>query len=200
MSLFLASVVVISLSGVMVPGPVTAVTITEGRRDGNAGALVAVGHGIMEVPLMILIYLGFTQLFTHEVVRRGIGFIGGLMLGFMGLQMFKAKERVEYDEVDVKFSPVLSGVAATGANPYFFLWWVTVGSALIVNSTIFGFEGFILFAITHWLCDFFWDLLLSKVVFKSRSLWSLRVHKMVFSICASILILFGVWFLCSALI
>jgi len=196
---FLASVIVISLSGVMVPGPVTAVTVAEGRRDGNAGALIAVGHGVVEVPLMVLIYLGFAQLFTCDVARRGIGFAGGLTLGVMGLQMFRVRGGVEPFVGGVRFNSIVSGIAATGSNPYFFLWWATVGSALVATSNIFGLTGFMLFAFTHWLCDFFWYLLISRSVFKSRRLWSLKVQRMVFSICGFTLILFAAWFLYSAL-
>jgi len=196
--IFLASVAVISLSGVMMPGPVMAVTVAKGKESGIAGALIALGHGVIEVPLMVLIYLGFAQFFTYEIVRRAIGLVGGLMLGFMGVQMFKTKDSIEGDVRNVKFSAVFSGLAATGANPYFFLWWATIGSALVVNSTLFGLAGFLLFALAHWLCDFFWYLFVSKTVYKSRNLWNLKVHRIVFGVCASILPIFGFWFVYSA--
>ena len=196
---FLASVVIISLSGVMMPGPVMAVTISKGRSNGNAGAIIALGHGIIEIPLMILIYFGFAPFFSYEIVRRVIGFIGGIMLGFMGLQMFKAKDQIGGKERNMKFSSMFSGVVTTGANPYFFLWWATIGSALVINSTLFGLTGFLLFALVHWLCDFFWHLFVSKAVYKSRNLWNSKVHKIVFSVCASILIIFGTWFIYSAI-
>jgi len=198
MVLFLASVVVISLSGVMMPGPVTAVTVAKGRESGHAGALIALGHGAIEIPLMILIYLGFAQLFSYEIVRRTIGFVGGLMLGFMGVQMFRARGYVEGEERKLKFSSLFSGVTTTGANPYFFLWWATIGSALVVNSALFGLMGFLLFALVHWSCDFFWYLFISQAVHKSRRLWNPRVHQFVFGVCAAILIVFGVWFVYSA--
>jgi threonine/homoserine/homoserine lactone efflux protein len=197
--IFLASVAVTSLSGVMMPGPVMAVTVAKGRKSGIAGALIALGHGIIEIPLMVLIYLGFAQFFTYEIVRRAIGLVGGLMLGFMGVQMFKTKDSIETDVGNVKFSAVFSGLAATSANPYFFLWWATIGSALVVNSTILGITGFLLFALTHWFCDFFWYLFVSKTVYRSRNLWNLKVHRIVFGLCSSILLVFGVWFVCSAI-
>lgn len=37
----------ISLSGVMAPGVITAATLAAGTRNPHAGALVAVGHGIV---------------------------------------------------------------------------------------------------------------------------------------------------------
>ncbi len=196
---FLASVAIISLSGVLMPGPVTAVTIAKGRSSGNAGALIALGHGVIEIPLMILIYFGFAQFFTYEIVRRTIGFVGGIMLGFMGLQMYRTKDQVERGEKNMNFSSILSGVITTGANPYFFLWWATIGSALVINSALFGLTGFLLFATVHWSIDFFWVLFVSKTVYRSRGLWNPKIHRMVFGICASILIFFGIWFIYSAI-
>lgn len=197
---FLASVAIISLSGVLMPGPVMAVTIAKGRSSGNAGALIALGHGVIEIPLMFLIYFGFAQFFTYEIVRRIIGFVGGIMLGFMGLQMYRTKNRVERGEKNMKFSSLLSGVITTGANPYFFLWWATIGSALVINSALFGLTGFLLFALVHWSIDFFWVLFVSKTVYRSRGLWNLKIHRIVFGICASVLVFFGIWFIYSAIV
>ena len=55
---FLIQTILISLSGVMAPGPITAVTIGKGSVSPYAGALVAVGHGIVEFPLMAAVYFG----------------------------------------------------------------------------------------------------------------------------------------------
>jgi threonine/homoserine/homoserine lactone efflux protein len=59
--LFLLSVIGISLSGVMAPGPLTAATITKGYNDKYAGVFIALGHGIIELPLMVVIYFGFAS-------------------------------------------------------------------------------------------------------------------------------------------
>ncbi|GAH55236.1 unnamed protein product, partial [marine sediment metagenome] len=58
LGLFLFSAVGISLTGVMLPGPLTAATIAKGYGDKNAGALIAVGHAVIEIPLIAAIYLG----------------------------------------------------------------------------------------------------------------------------------------------
>jgi hypothetical protein len=50
---FLAGAMVISLTGVMAPGPLAAVTVGKGSKAPHAGALVAVGHAVVEFPLMI---------------------------------------------------------------------------------------------------------------------------------------------------
>ncbi|MBS7623161.1 LysE family transporter [Candidatus Bathyarchaeota archaeon] len=195
---FLTSVVLISMSGVMMPGPVTTVAVAKGRESGLAGALIALGHGAVEIPLMILIYLGFAQFFSYEIVRRAIGLAGGLMLGSMGIQMFRTSNYVEEERGGLKLSSVFSGVATTGANPYFYLWWATIGSALVLNSALFGLTGFLLFALVHWSCDLFWYLFISQTVYRSRRLWSPMAHRIVYGVCSAILIVFGVWFTYSA--
>jgi len=196
---FLLSVVFVSLSGVMMPGPVFAVTVAKGYRSKVAGVLIALGHGAIEFPLMFLIYFGFTQFFT-STVRRIIGFIGGLILLYMGLQMFKTvKNPTDGVTEESKHGSFVAGLLTTCTNPYFFLWWITVGATLIMNSMIFGFLGFLMLATAHWLCDLSWDSFVGFMVFKSKSFWNKKVRQIVFGFCFVTLICFGVWFIISAL-
>ncbi|MEM3606882.1 MAG: LysE family transporter [Candidatus Bathyarchaeia archaeon] len=199
MILFLFSVIIISLSGVMMPGPVFAVTVAKGKTDGNAGLYIALGHGIIEIPLMISIYLGFSQLFAYEVVKRVIGFIGGLMLLYMGYSMFKTRKKIEEKSLNFNYNSLIAGIITTGANPYFLLWWATVGAALVSTATNYGLIGFIIFALTHWMCDLGWDLLISKIIYKSQRFWSRKIHEVIFVCCALILFGFGLWFIISSL-
>jgi threonine/homoserine/homoserine lactone efflux protein len=97
-------------------------------------------------------------------------------------------------------SSFIAGILATDANPYFLLWWVTVGTALIINAKVFGFIGFLVFAITHWLCDFLWNTFVSVTVFKSKRFWTKKVHEIVFGFCFVVLVGFGTWFIISTLL
>lgn len=199
LGLFLLSAIGISLSGVMMPGPITAAIITKGYRDKNAGALIAIGHAVIEIPLIALIYLGFAHYFTSPEVKKVVGLVGGLMLIFMGVVLFRTMRKAGGERVDLPYNSVTTGIIMTGANPYFFLWWATVGTALIANATNFGILGLVLFGLVHWGCDLGWYQFISVSVFKSRHLWTPRVQKIVFGICAVILVGFGVWFCVSAL-
>lgn len=199
LGLFLLSAAGISLSGVMMPGPLTAATITKGYRDKNAGALIAVGHAVIELPLIALIYIGFAHYFTSPEVKRVIGLAGGLMLIFMGVELFRAMGKAVGERADLPYNSVTTGIIMTGANPYFFLWWATIGAALVANATSFGIFGLVLFGLVHWSCDLGWDQFISVSVFRSRHLWTAKVQKVVFSICALVLAGFGVWFCLSVL-
>ena len=155
--LFLGSVVLISMSVIVMPGPIFAVTVAKGHGDKNAGCFIALGHGIIELPLMFLIYLGLAKFLTSEMVRALIGMGGGGLLIFWGLQMFKGRKNIPSASKDLSYGSVAAGLITTGSNPHFFLWWVTVGTTFILTAGTFGFIGFLLFAIVHWSCDFLWS-------------------------------------------
>jgi threonine/homoserine/homoserine lactone efflux protein len=197
--LFLGSVIVISLSGVIMPGPVFAVSIAKGHSNGTAGSLIAVGHGLLELPLMVLIILGFKRYFSGHLALNLISVAGGAVLIYMGVKMFQAKGKENIDEIDLPYGSVTAGFAATGSNPYFYLWWGTVGATLITNAALFGFVGLVAFAVVHWLCDFLWYSFVSLATFKSHSYWTNKTHSMVFGLCGLSLIFLGVWFMASVI-
>ena len=198
--LFLFTVIVISLSGVMMPGPVFAVTVTKSYKSGTAGSLIAVGHGIIEFPLMMLIYFGLSNFFKLAPVQIFIGMAGGLMLIYLGVDMIRFRINVKQESEDPSYSSIVGGLITTTANPYFFLWWATIGSALILKSTMFGTIGFILLATVHWFCDFGWYSLVSMAIYKTHRLWSKKIHRVIFTICGLMLLGFGLWFIGSVIV
>ena len=200
LGLFLLSAAAISLSGVMLPGPLTAVTIAKGYYNQNAGTLIALGHAIIEIPLMALVYFGFAQLFTSPEAKKIIGMVGGLMLIAMGLLVFRNIRKAAGEVADLSYNSLTAGIMMTGTNPYFFLWWATIGITLIVGAAAFGIIGLVLFAAVHWSCDLVWEQIVSMSVFRTRHLWTPKVQKIVFGICALVLIGFGVYFCVSVLL
>ena len=190
--LFLLSAAGISLSGVMLPGPLTAATIAKGYNDRNAGAIIGIGHGIVEIPIIALIYFGFAAYLADPVVKMVTGLAGGLMLVVMGLLIFFTFRKPVEGASVMPYSPLVTGMVMTGGNPYIFLWWATIGVALISGAVTFGIYGLVLFTIVHLACDIAWDQVVSMTVFRIRHLWTPKVQKIVFSICAVVLIGFGV--------
>lgn len=194
----LVMTVVVSLSGVLMPGPVFAVTLAKGRENKYAGAYIALGHGAVEFPLMGLIYLGFLQFFVEEAFRRGVALIGGAMLAYMGARLIASRKRAaENNYSNVSQGSLLAGALTTTANPYFFLWWATIGAALIMSASYYGLIGFAVFAVVHWLCDLSWGLMVSMTVFKSKKFLRQGFHELIPLGCGALLIAFGLWFLAA---
>lgn len=196
---FLIEVVAISLSGVMMPGPVTAAAIGMGTRSRYAGALIAVGHGVVEFPLMILIVLGVGRILKLPTAQIVIGLAGGVFLLIMAIQMLKSLRSAEKQETKVtKSAPMLAGIILSVGNPYFLLWWATIGLALATTATGIGIWAFVLFAIVHWLCDLAWLSALSWASFKGSRLLGPRSQRIVLLICSVFLLVFGVVFIYTA--
>jgi threonine/homoserine/homoserine lactone efflux protein len=198
--LFLTSVIFISFSGVMTPGPLFAATINKALKSRIAGVLIALGHGIVEFPLMFLIYFGFAPFLASTLTQKIIGFVGGLIMIYMAFRMIRAeKKTVEADDF-AKNSALVAGIITTAANPYFLLWWATIGTSLIMDALIFGFLGFLIFAMTHWLCDLLWDSFIGATVFKSKRFLTKKARFIIFCFCFVVFVGFGAWFIISALV
>ena len=197
--LFLASVVLISMSGVLLPGPLFAVTIEKASKRKTAGALIALGHGVIEFPLMFLIYFVLSQFVVPDSVRSVIGVVGGALMIYMGAQAFKNRNKEEKAQPNSKRDSLLAGIWTTAANAGFILWWLTVGTALILNAQLFGLLGFSVFAGVHWLCDFAWYTIIAFAIFKSRRFWTKRVHEGISLFCVVVFVGFGAYFFGSAL-
>jgi threonine/homoserine/homoserine lactone efflux protein len=196
---FLASVLLISLSGVLLPGPLFAVTIKRASESKTAGALIAVGHGIVEFPLMFLIFFVLSQFNIPIVVQVAVGLIGGFLMIFMGLQAFRNRHKREEATVILKRDSVLAGAWTTAANAGFILWWLTIGTTLILNAKLFGLLGFSVFAGVHWLVDFSWYTVVALLIFKSQRFWTDRTRMGITLFCVAVFIGFGAYFMGSAL-
>jgi len=196
---FLAQVFIISLTGALQPGPVTATTITMGTRNRWAGTLMAIGHGIIEFPLMVIIILGLDYYFKLTKVQIAIGLAGGIFLMLMAVQsLLSLKANTQNEQKTLSSKPVLAGIILTAGNPYFLLWWATVGLALATQSTQWGIWAFALFALAHWSVDLIWLQILSWASFKGSVLLGPRGLKVVLIFCSAALFGFGLFFIYNA--
>ncbi len=191
---------VISLSGVMAPGPLVAVTVGKGSDNPHAGALVALGHGIVEFPLMIAIFFGFGYLFGLPYVKQAIGLAGGGFLLLMAVGMLRGLRGgggAVAGSSDSR-SPVMAGAVLTAANPYFLVWWATIGATMAMQAAGFGVAGFIVFMMAHWVCDLGWSWFLSALSFKGGRFFGNAFQKAVFAVSGAALLFFGGMFMFDA--
>jgi len=195
----LLSVVVISFSGVMMPGPMFAVTLAKSYKSPWAGTQISLGHAVIEVPLILLIYFGFAQFFQNSVVQLVLSVLGGGMIIWLGISMFRARAEVVRGGKDLPYSAFTAGIITSALNPFFLLWWATIGSMLIMRFLDFGITGLAIFIVVHWLCDLVWLSFVSAAVYKTHSLWSKKIQEWLFIACSLLLIGFGGWFVVSGI-
>ena len=202
--IFLASAAVISLSGVMSPGPMTAAAIGHGARSRSAGVWISLGHGAVEVPLIVVLYLGASALFQADWTRITIGLAGGLFLLYMGVGLMRTRAELpgSEDKTSTKSSftaPVVAGILMSIGNPYFLLWWATIGLGLVMGAETFGAIGIVAFIIVHWSCDLIWFTILSALSNKGVETFGAKLYQRVSLACGVALILFGGLFIAHAM-
>jgi len=196
--LFLLEVVGISLCAVMAPGPVTAAALAAGTRSRHAGALIAVGHGIVEMPLILLIITGIGNLLKLPTVQVAVGFAGGFFLLFIGGAMLRSLRKSLSIRAVPERNPIAMGIILSVANPYFLLWWATVGLNLATKARQLGPSVFVAFVIVHWLCDLFWFEVLSWASFKGSKLLGKKIQRGLLLVAGCVLLIFAAVFLCDA--
>jgi len=199
LAVFLLKAFGISLSGVMAPGGVTAAAIAQGARRRWAGILMAVGHGIVEIPLIFLIMLGLGVLFQADTFKVAVGILGGAFLVWMGIGMVRQAGRADsVAGATGAAGPLMTGLVLSISNPYFLLWWATVGLNLTLEARNLGWTAFLLFALVHWLCDLAWLTILSFGSFHGTHIFGPRSQKIVLLVCGVALVVFGAHFIYRA--
>lgn len=206
--LLTVSAFVIGLSGAMMPGPLLTYVVNGSLREGFiSGPLIITGHVILELLLVILLLSGLNAVFASDYFAAVIGIIGGVVLILMALSMIKAvyKKEVSFEE-EVRGGKVeeinASGLIIPGAlvsisNPYWTIWWATIGITYLVNASKQGIAGTGAFFIGHIAADYAWYALVAFVVSRGRKFLNDRIYRLLIVIFALILIYFAFQFLFS---
>ena len=133
-------------------------------------------------------------------MKQVIGIAGGGLLLFMAVGMFRGLGGGEVAGASDSRSPVAAGAVLTAANPYFLVWWATIGATMAMQAAGFGAAGFVGFMIVHWLCDLGWSWFLSALSFRGGRFFGKAFQKAVFAVSGAALLFFGGKFLYDAVI
>jgi threonine/homoserine/homoserine lactone efflux protein len=197
----LGTVIVTSLSGVMAPGPMFTVTLAKSLKSPWAGVQVSLGHAVIEVPLILLVYFGFAHFFQNEHVQFVLSVLGGGMIVWMGYGLFRSRRELAGEGKDTSYNAFTAGILMSGLNPFFLVWWVTVGSLLLLNFLdAIGTWGLPLFVVVHWMCDLVWLSVVSFTIYRTHSFWGPRLQEWVFIILSLALLYFGAQFVVKGII
>jgi threonine/homoserine/homoserine lactone efflux protein len=201
-TLFMTSFV-IALSGALMPGPLLTMTISESPRRGvSAGPMMILGHGILELAVVLALVSGFAPLLLRDDVFVVVSLVGGAVLMWIAFSMLRSVPRlslvVRQDSVKRK-NLVVAGILLSAINPYFILWWASVGLGYIVYASQFGSLGVACFFLGHILADLGWYTFISYGVVKGKRFMSDRGYRGLISGCAVLLVIFSGYFLYSGI-
>lgn len=195
---FAIMVIAISASGVMSPGPLFAANVVYGLKEGKmAGIKIAMGHTIVEFPLIVFLGLGTISLETFPEYRILITVIGAIgLFVFAGLQIKSIFRKDFVNKSNPNKNSFLAGILLSALNPFFLIWWLTIGFVLITESImLWGFSGILILFVFHIWMDYVWLFAVAGFASKAKNILSNRNYKILIIGLSVLLIYFGVDFL-----
>lgn len=202
---FVTIIVLITASGALAPGSLFFANISYGSKLGaKSGLIFSISHTVIEFSLIMIFALGLLTIASEPIVKLVVGIIGGIFLIIFGIYQILSSiqlKTIDSKEGKTSFSHLfLIGLAFTGLNPFFIIWWLTVGAELILISLTFaGLLGVVLMFICHVWMDYAWLTSIAYFAKKGTQIIGSKGYRILISIFAVILIYFGITFFISAI-
>lgn len=194
----------VGFSGAVVPGPLLSVTVNETLRRGiEAGPLLITGHAILELGLTIGLVYGLSYYLNNALVGGTFGFLGGAVLLWMGWGMIKkfwsgeGQLSLKTENQSESLNPILAGAVVSLSNPYFLIWWGTIGAGYVVIAMEYGLAGIVFFFLGHISADYIWYTFASWLVYAGSSKLSSRAYRGITGGCGVFLVAMAFFFLYS---
>lgn len=202
--LIFATSFVVALTGAMMPGPLLALTIgAVARRGFWAGPWLVLGHGLVELALVAALAAGLSKFMGSDLVSGIVGLVGGIILVVMGFATVKRGwGRVTVPTADLPVIErdrmlVLSGILGSVCNPYWLIWWATLGTTYLLWSLKLGTAGVASFFTGHILADLIWYALIAFIIASGRKVMSDTIYRGLLVVCGLAILALGGYFIAS---
>jgi len=203
---FVATVILLTASGALAPGPLFFVTVSQGAKTGaKTGLLFSVAHTVIEFTLIMLFAVGLLSVANQLPIKIAIGVAGGIVLIIFGAKQirdsvkFEIKKKTESKNYTNRYL-LLLGLTFTGLNPFFILWWLTVGANLILLALEFAsLAGVVFMYICHVWMDYVWLISIAHFSKMGANVVGSKRYRLVLAVFGAVLIYFGISFLINSL-
>jgi threonine/homoserine/homoserine lactone efflux protein len=206
----------LSLSGALMPGPLLTYTIVRTLRTEErgwlTGARVIAGHAALECALLFGLVLGVVGFLRAPVAAKIIGVGGAVLLLYMGIGLIRETlrgkgidltagsprppgETARRVSLAARMNPVVAGALVSMGNPYWWIWWITVGAAFLLrfDITLARWPALIAFFLGHELGDLGWYSVVSILLHLGRRNIPRGLTVGILSLCAVAIIGFGAY-------
>ena len=192
----------------MMPGPLLAVTIRHASVRGfSAAPLLVLGHAILEAALVCLLLFGLMEWIRGDAAVIAIALLGSAMLLRMAAGMAREVRTLHFGAAPAGsvegpndrmgsegMRPVIDGIVTSASNPYWSLWWATIGLGYLLLSRGQGWRGVLAFFTGHVLSDAAWYLFVGGAISAGRGWFTDRAYRGIVCACAVFLVFFALTF------
>lgn len=206
----------VALTGAMSPGPLLTYTIIKSAKTSKHGYLmglwIIMGHAILEMGIIILLLFGFSFVLKNITVVRIIGVSGGLILMLFGVSIIRdlfygkistdfldSQDESQKDSGSIENkgleNPIIGGIMVSMSNPYWWVWWATIGFAFMIqfNISFREWPKLLAFFLGHEAGDLIWYLIVSSLAFFGLRHMNRKAYYGILMGCAIFMILFGIY-------
>ncbi len=202
------SAMIVGFSGALVPGPMFTLVVTRVAQKGfRASLLIVLGHAVAELAILVIFLFGLINYLKNEIVIKIIGILGGAGLLYLAYDMISSSIKNKI-KIDFDASPrekisngknnafiLAQGFLINLVNPYWYIWWVTVGAAFLIKSSSFGYMGTFIFYTGHISSDFIWYLFIGFILSRGKRIINQKAYRILFLICGLFLVYLGIKFI-----
>jgi len=199
---------IVAFSGALMPGPMLTLVIASVAQKGFwTSVFIVIGHSILELLIVISFYLGVLKYLDNPLVIKIISIVGGAFLIYMAVSIIVsiARKKIKLD-LDAKsiaknlgtkntFIITGKGILISLANPYWYVWWLTIGATFMIKSVQHSFGGVAFFYTGHILADFIWYLFVGFLVSTGRRFFNQKIYIGILIVCSLFLLYLGVRFI-----
>ncbi len=198
----------VAFTGALMPGPMFTLVITSVAQKGFWTAVfIVVGHSILELAIVISFYLGILKYLDDPTVVKVVSILGGVFLLYMSISIIVSvlRKKIKLDLDTKKLGQSLGtkntfiimgkGILISLANPYWYVWWITIGATFMIQSVALSFRGVSAFYVGHILADFIWYVLVGFLVSTGRRFLNQKVYIGILLACSAFLLYLGIKFI-----
>jgi len=187
------------------------------QKGWRAGPSIFMGHALVEFAFFVLILIGASSFLKRSVISY-LAIIGGLIMVVFGLIMIKKAKEASTMDISISASSlnlssgsissgiitsalnpfsgtVSAGIITSALNPVFVAWWLTAGSAIILQEYLTGILSVIAFVIGHWVADLGFLVAVSSSFSRGTEIISQPTHEKLVYLCGGFMAFFGLWFM-----
>lgn len=203
----------VAFSGAVVPGPMLTLVISSVAEKGFwTSFFIVVGHSLLELLVVIGLFLGILKYLQNPLIIKIIGILGSVFLLYLGaniiITIIRNKYSIDFRSIIKKRTitgkstgiVILKGILVSLMNPYWYIWWISIGAAFIIKSVEFNTIGISSFYIGHISADFIWFLFIGFLINTGRKFFNQKIYNTILAVCSIFLFYLGIRFIIEALI
>jgi threonine/homoserine/homoserine lactone efflux protein len=198
----------VAFTGALMPGPMLTLVISSVAQKGfKTAVFIVIGHSALELLIVASFYLGVLKYLNNALAVKIISVVGGAFLIYMAVSIIVsvARKKIKLDLDAKKVTQNLGlkgtllitgkGILISLANPYWYVWWMTIGAAFMVKSVQQSFGGVASFYTGHILADFIWYLFVGFLISTGRRFFNQKVYIGILIACSLFLLYLGIKFI-----